>query len=88
MTKKQLAMKCNVAPCTIHTIEIYGRVPSTKVTIKLAKIFGVTTDYLLGLEGFENSAELKFALNALQKIDNPYRKLILHQLKWLINGKD
>ena len=50
MTQQELADKLNCAKSTIAMYENETRTPSVKVLNKLADIFGVTTDYLLGKE--------------------------------------
>ena len=50
MTQQELADKLNCAKSTIAMYENETRTPSVKVLNKLADIFGVSTDYILGKE--------------------------------------
>ena len=50
MTQEQLAQKLNLTKSVISAYETGLRVPSYDVLIRIAKIFNVSTDYLLGLE--------------------------------------
>jgi len=50
LTQKQLADKIWVTKATICYYEQSERNPSPEILVKLAKVFHVTTDYLLGIE--------------------------------------
>ena len=50
MTQQQLADKLRVTKAVISYYELQERYPSPEVLLKLALIFNVTTDYLLGIE--------------------------------------
>ena len=50
MTQKDLAAKIGVTKSVISYYELSERSPSPEVLIKLANIFRVTTDYLLGID--------------------------------------
>lgn len=50
MTQKDLAAKIGVTKSVISYYELSERSPSPEVLIKLANIFHVTTDYLLGID--------------------------------------
>ena len=50
MTQEQLAQKLNLTKWVISAYETGLRLPSYDVLIRIAKIFNVSTDYLLGLE--------------------------------------
>ncbi len=50
MTQKELAQRVGVSKAMISAFETEMRYPSYDVLIKLAATFGVTTDFLLGLE--------------------------------------
>ena len=47
---RQLAKKVDLSPMAISHWENCSRTPSADALIILSKFFGVTTDYLLGLE--------------------------------------
>lgn len=50
LTQKQLADRMGLTKSVISYYELQERYPSPDVLVKLSTIFGVTTDYLLGLE--------------------------------------
>lgn len=50
MTQLQLADKVNVTKSVINYYEHKDKKPSPDILIKFSEIFGVTTDYLLGVE--------------------------------------
>ena len=50
MTQAELAKRVGVSKAMISAYETEIRYPSYDVLIKLSFVFGVTTDYLLGLE--------------------------------------
>jgi len=50
MTQQQLAQKLGVTKSVVSYYELQERYPSPEILIKLASVFHVTTDYLLGLE--------------------------------------
>ena len=50
MTQKELAARVGVTKSVISYYELSERSPSSEILIKLAKIFHVSADYLLGLE--------------------------------------
>ena len=49
MTQDELAKKINISTSTISFYESGAREPNLSTLISLAKIFNVSTDYLLGL---------------------------------------
>ena len=50
MTQSQLAQKLGVTKSVISAYETGLRMPSYDILIHIAKIYNVSTDYLLGLE--------------------------------------
>ena len=50
MTQQQLADRIGVTKSVISFYELKERAPSPEILIKLAYIFHVSTDYLLGIE--------------------------------------
>lgn len=51
LTQKQVADRVGVAISAISSYESGTRYPSYEVLIKLARIYHVSTDYLLGISG-------------------------------------
>ena len=52
-TQQELANKLGITKSVVSYYELQERYPSPEVLVKLASIFHVTTDYLLGLEQSE-----------------------------------
>ena len=50
LTQQQLAERILVSKAAISNYELYERNPSPEILIKLARVFHVSTDYLLGVE--------------------------------------
>lgn len=50
LTQQQVADRIWTSKAVISSYELSNRTPSYDVLIKLAKLFGVSTDYLLGVE--------------------------------------
>ena len=50
LTQSELAKRVILTRSAVNAWEMGNAVPSTEVVIKLAKIFGVSTDYLLGVD--------------------------------------
>lgn len=66
MTQSQLAQKLGVTKSVISAYENGLRLPSYDILIHIAKIFHVTTDYLLGLE---NKREIDLSGLSQDEID-------------------
>ena len=54
LTKQQLAVQIGVKNTMISFYEMGDRLPSPEVIIKMAAVFHVSTDYLLGLDKKES----------------------------------
>lgn len=54
LTQKQVAVRVGVAVSAVSSYESGSRYPSYDVLIKLACLFHVSTDYLLGLSDRKN----------------------------------
>ena len=52
-TQQQLATKLGITKSVVSYYELQERYPSPEVLVRLAHIFNVSTDYLLGLETTE-----------------------------------
>lgn len=50
LTQKQLATQIGVTKSVISYYELQERLPSPEILIKLAAVFHVSADYLLGIE--------------------------------------
>ena len=58
LTQQQLADKLGVTKSIVSYYELQERYPSPEVLIKLASIFHVSTDYLLGIEHINDYIDL------------------------------
>ena len=50
MSQKQLAAYIGVSPTSISLYELHERMPKQETMAEIARIFRVSTDYLLGIE--------------------------------------
>ena len=50
LTQKQLALQIGVSKSAISQYELQERIPSPIVIIKIASVFHVSSDYLLGID--------------------------------------
>ncbi len=55
MTQKQLADKLGITKSVVSYYELSTRAPSAEMLIKIADVFHVKTDYLLGLKDGEKT---------------------------------
>ena len=58
LSQEQLANRIHVSKAAISNYELYNRNPSPDILIKLARIFHVSTDYLLGVEVKKQSVDV------------------------------
>lgn len=49
LTQNQLAEQLSVSSSTVYRWETGGALPGGDILVKMRKLFGCTTDYLLGL---------------------------------------
>lgn len=70
LSQKQVAALIGVDPSTISTYENATRLPSYSSLIKLAKVYGVTIDYLLGMED-------KHSTDLLSRLSGDDREIII-----------
>ena len=58
LTQQQVADRVWVSKAMVSSYELSSRAPSYNVLIKLAKLFGVSTDYLLGVESGKQTVDV------------------------------
>ena len=58
LSQEQLANRIHVSKAAISNYELYNRNPSPDILVKLARIFHVSTDYLLGVEVKRQSVDV------------------------------
>ncbi len=83
MTQAELASRLNVTNSVVSYYELHERTPSPEVLVKIAGIFHVTTDYLLGIThnktldvsdlSDEDMHFLLLTIETLRKKNNPHR---------------
>jgi len=71
MTQKELASKLGVSRGTIGMYEIGQRDPDTETLIKIAELFNVSVDYLLGRSNIRNPLN-NDATTSTKNENNPY----------------
>lgn len=83
LSQQDLARKIKVQPGTISYFETGLRTPSLENLRRLASVFDVTTDYLLGLPGKNVEAgtgEVSKLINALDSADQDMVKAIVTRM--------
>lgn len=83
LTQQQLADRIGVTKSVISYYELQERYPSPEVLTKLASVFHVTTDSLLGIERGGNSVDL----TGLDEEDIVTVKRLVSSLKQKGSGK-
>ncbi len=58
LTQQQLAERIWVSKSAISNYELYERNPSPEILIKLARVFHVSTDYLLGVDDEKHTLDI------------------------------
>lgn len=88
MTAKEVSEKIGVSKQAIYNIETGMSNPSVDTLMKLAKLYNVSTDYLLGLTDFEN---FKSQYEYLQSLEGNELFAALDSLginKWMTKDGD
>ena len=76
LTQKQLAEQVGITKSVISFYELRERTPSPEVLIKLAAVFHVSSDYLLGIEKGK-----KIDISGLDSEDEKAVRLIVEHLR-------
>lgn len=88
MTAKEVSEKIGVSKQAIYNMEAGASNPSVDTLMKLAELYNVRTDYLLGLTSFENFKSQYEYLQSL-KGDELFAALdALHINKWMTKDGD
>ena len=75
MTQAQLAQKLGLTKSVISAYETGIRLPSYDILIHIAKIYNVSTDYLLGLEHKHNIDLSGLSLEEVDALSNLIRAM-------------
>lgn len=81
LSQKQVAKLIGVNPSTISTYESAMRLPSYPSLIRLARVYGVSIDFLLGIE--EN-----YSADLLNSLSGEKRELITKIAEVIVNHLD
>lgn len=91
LNQKELSGQLNLSPRMVSFYENDERVPPADILIKLAQIFNVSTDYLLGLADEVTNAvclnqthikpDEEIVLSIFRKLDQDYKDIVLGELK-------
>ena len=76
LTQKQLGERIGVTKSVVSFYELRERTPSPEVLIKLASIFHVSSDYLLGIEKGKT-----MDISGLDADDEKVVRLVVEQLR-------
>lgn len=76
MTQKDLAAKVGVTKSVISYYELSERSPSPEILIKLATIFHVSTDFLLGIQQQDT-----IDLSGLNSVDKEFVRTMVDTLR-------
>lgn len=76
LTQKQLASQIGITKSVISFYELQERIPSPEVLVKLAAVFHVSTDYLLGIE-----KEKTLDISGLDEDDERLVRLVVNALR-------
>ena len=76
LTQKQLAEQIGVTKSVVSFYELRERTPSPEILIKLATVFHVSSDYLLGIEKGKN-----IDITGLDAQDEKAVRMIVEQLR-------
>jgi len=70
LTQSGLAKKVSLTRSAVNAWEMNNAIPSTEIIIKLSKLFGVTTDYLLGVDNEEKISVRGLRPKEVESIQN------------------
>ncbi|HIT91083.1 MAG TPA: helix-turn-helix transcriptional regulator [Candidatus Merdenecus merdavium] len=76
LTQKQLAEQIGITKSVISFYELRERTPSPEILVKLAAVFHVSTDYLLGIE-----KKLSLDMSGLEDDDIAVVKMMVDTLR-------
>lgn len=83
LTQEELSKKINITPMAIRNWESGSKAPSASSLIALAEVFGVSTDYILGVAASPKASDIKLTRPEISLITN-YRALDDHGKKLVI----
>lgn len=81
LTQQQLALQLGITKSVVSYYELQERSPSPDILVKLASIFHVSTDYLLGLEKTSTTEKIYLDVSDLESEDITILKLLITHLR-------
>lgn len=94
LTQDELAQKLGISKGSVAMWETNKRTPSTETLIRLADLFGVTTDYLLGrsenptpdsvANAPQDASRTANLLSAFEQLDTDNQDIIIGEAKKLL----
>lgn len=93
MTQEELAIKINSSRSNIANYENNNNMPSVEILDRLAKIFDVSTDYMLGKTNIKNNKldltdeDIKF-IKSIKKLDNTNKMIIENTMEALLDKQE
>lgn len=91
LNQTELSKQLNLSPRMVSFYESNERIPPADILIKLAQVFNVSTDYLLGLcdettdtiylDKTPIHPDEKIFLSIFRKLDQDYKDIVLGELK-------
>lgn len=94
LTQDELAQKLGISKGSVAMWETNKRTPSTGILVRLADLFGVTTDYLLGrsenvvselsANTLQNTSKTANLLSAFEQLDADNQDIIIGEVKKLL----
>lgn len=90
LSQKDLAEQVEVTPPAINRFEKGEKSPSIDTLVKLAKILGVSTDYLLGTESDDDifiDKDISGAFKDFKLLTTEHRHMVLANIKFFKSQK-
>ncbi|MBD8918540.1 MAG: XRE family transcriptional regulator [Lachnospiraceae bacterium] len=81
LTQQQLALQLGITKSVVSYYELQERSPSPDILVKLASIFHVSTDYLLGLEKCSTPDKIYLDVSDLESEDITTLNLLITHLR-------
>lgn len=90
LTQKELADQAGISPPAINRFEKGDKSPSIDTLVKLAKILGTSTDFLLGAESAEGlflDSDTCEAFKNFTSLPQEHRQIVLANIKFFKDQK-
>ena len=84
LTAGQLALRLDCSPSLVYNIERGLNRPQPELIVNVARFFGVTTDYLLQEENFDNEKEI---IELCANLDSENKMYLFCLVKLMANNQ-